>query len=93
MPHVAPRTASRARDPGRYQSHRPAQPLLYQLVDAYYPALAALMAAPRKDLPGYLPRDFEEFPQCGRLEHRFLRVCCESCEAERLVAFSCHRRA
>nr|QIQ11742.1 Mobile element protein [Klebsiella pneumoniae] len=29
MPHVAARTASRDRDTGRYQSHRPEQTLLY----------------------------------------------------------------
>lgn len=44
MPHVAARTASRDRDTGRYQSHRPEQTLLYQIVDEYYPAFAALMA-------------------------------------------------
>ncbi len=43
MPHVAARTASRDRDTGRYQSHRPEQTLLYQIVDEYYPAFAALM--------------------------------------------------
>ena len=43
-------------------------------------------------LPGYVQREFEEFLQCGRLEHGFLRVRCESCHAEHLVAFSCKRR-
>ena len=53
MPHVAARTASRDRDTGRYQSHRPEQTLLYQIVDEYYPAFAALMAEQGKELPGY----------------------------------------
>ncbi|MBT0973796.1 IS91-like element ISVsa3 family transposase [Salmonella enterica subsp. enterica serovar 1,4,[5],12:i:-] len=92
MPHVAARTASRDRDTGRYQSHRPEQTLLYQIVDEYYPAFAALMAEQGKELPGYVQRKFEEFLQCGRLEHGFLRVRCESCHAEHLVAFSCKRR-
>jgi hypothetical protein len=82
MPHVAARTASRDRDTGRYQSHRPEQTLLYQIVDEYYPAFAALMAEQGKELPGYVQREFEEFLQCGRLEHGFLRVRCESCHAE-----------
>lgn len=30
--------------------------------------------------------------KCGRLEHRFLRVQCEACHHEKLVAFSCKRR-
>ncbi len=93
MPHVAARTASRDRDTGRYQSHRPEQTLLYQIVDEYYPAFAALMAEQGKELPGYVQREFEEFLQCGRLEHGFLRVRCESCHAEHLVAFSCKRPA
>ncbi len=78
MPHVAARTASRDRDTGRYQSHRPEQTLLYQIVDEYYPAFAALMAEQGKELPGYVQREFEEFLQCGRLEHGFLRVRCAS---------------
>ncbi|STV76287.1 transposase [Klebsiella pneumoniae] len=65
MPHVAARTASRDRDTGRYQSHRPEQTLLYQIVDEYYPAFAALMAEQGKELPGYVQREFEEFLQCG----------------------------
>ena len=45
MPHAAAaRMASRERDAGRYQRHRPEQTLLYQIVDEYYPALAAHLA-------------------------------------------------
>jgi len=92
MSHVAARMASRDEDAGRYQRHRPEQTLLYQIVDEYYPAFAALMAEQGKELPGYVQREFEEFLQCGRLEHGFLRVRCESCHAEHLVTFSCKRR-
>jgi len=31
-------------------------------------------------------------PKCGRLEYGFLRVRCEECHHERLVAFSCKKR-
>jgi len=34
--------------------------------------------------PGYL--------RCGRLEHGFLRLRCDTCHAEHLLAFSCKRR-
>ena len=43
-------------------------------------------------LPGYVVREFEDYLECGRLEHGFLRVRCESCHHEKLVAFSCKRR-
>jgi len=93
MPQVAAaRTANRDRDAGRYQRHRPEQTLFYQIVDEYYPAFAALMAEQGKELPSYVQRESEEFLKCGRLEHGFLRLRCESCHAEHLVAFSGKRR-
>ena len=50
------------------------------------------MAAEDKSLPGYVQREFEAYLKCGLLDHGFLRVRCESCYAEQLVAFSCKRR-
>ena len=41
------------------------------------------------ELPGYVQREFEDYLKCGRLDHGFLRVRCESCHAEHLAAFSC----
>ena len=72
----------------RYERHRPEQTLLYQLVDEYYPAFVAQLAAHGMELPGYVRREFEGYLKCGRLEHGFLRVRCDTCHAERLVAFS-----
>jgi nitroreductase len=46
------------------------------------------MSAQGAPLPEYVQREFEEYLRCGRLEHGFLRVRCESCHAEHLVAFS-----
>ncbi len=61
-----PGRPARDRDTGRYQSHRPEQTLLYQIVDEYYLAFAALMAEQGKELPGYVQREFEEFLQSPR---------------------------
>ena len=57
-----------------YERHRPEQTLLYQLVEEYYPAFVAQLAAQGTQLPGYVQRDFEDYLKCGRLEHGFLRV-------------------
>jgi WD40 repeat protein len=46
------------------------------------------LAAQGRALPGYVEREFEDYLKCGRLEHGFLRVRCDSCHAEHLVAFS-----
>ena len=77
---------------GEYARHRPEQTLLYQLVEAHYPAFVAHLAARERTLPVHVQREFEAYLKCGRLEHGFLRVCCADCHAERLVAFSCKRR-
>jgi len=37
-----------------------------------------------KTLPAYVRREFENYLRCGRLEHGFLRVRCESCHIENL---------
>ncbi|MCP4233851.1 MAG: transposase, partial [Aestuariibacter sp.] len=76
----------------RYARHRPDQTLLYQLVERYYPDLAELMAEQGRALPGYVRKEFDEYLKCGRLEYGFLRLRCDTCHAERLLAFSCKRR-
>lgn len=76
----------------RYQRHRPEQTLLYRIVEQHYPALVNQLAAQGAALPKYVTREFEDYLQCGRLEHGFLRVRCGTCHAEQLVAFSCKRR-
>ena len=53
--------------------------------------LRTLLAVGRT-LPDYVHQEFEDYLKCGRLEHGFLRVRCEDCRHERLVAFSCKRR-
>jgi len=72
-----------------YQRHRPEKTLLYQLVLKHYPVFRQQLAEEGKILPGYVQLEFEDYLKCGRLEHGFLRVQCENCHEERLVAFSC----
>ena len=43
-------------------------------------------------LPRYVEGEFEAYLKCGLLEHGFLVVKCDSCQAEKLVAYSCKRR-
>jgi ribosomal protein S27E len=76
----------------RYERHRAEQTLLYQLVEQYYPAFVAPLVAQGTELPEYVRREFEDYLKCGRLEHGFLRVRCDTCHAEHLVAFSCKHR-
>jgi hypothetical protein len=88
LPLPAGREASAGSGATRYARHRPERTLLYQLVQEYYPALKAHLAAQGRALPGYVEQEFEDYLRCGCLEHGFLRVRCDSCHAEHLVAFS-----
>ena len=75
-----------------YARHRPEETQLYRLVEQHYPAFVAHLCEQGKALPAYVEHEFEAYLKCGRLEQGFLRVRCESCHFERLVAFSCKKR-
>ena len=92
LPLPAGREASPDSGAARYERHRPERTLLYQLVQEYYPAFKAHLAAQGTAVPGYVEQEFEDYLKCGRLEHGFLRVRCDACHAEHLVALSCKKR-
>ena len=75
-----------------YIRHRPETTLLYQVIREYWPEFQAELASHGKTLPAYVTNEFDEFLKCGILEHGFLRVRCEACHDEKLVAFSCKKR-
>ena len=45
-----------------------------------------------RDLPKFVRREFDTFLGCGVLQYGFLRVRCQDCGDDRLVAFSCKGR-
>ena len=62
-----------------YERHRPENTLPYQIIDEYYPHFLALMEQQGCSIPLYVQSEFDDYLQCGRLEHGFLRVRCEGC--------------
>ena len=72
----------------RFRRHRLEQTLLYRLIEQCYPDFEMQWASEGRVLPDYVRREFDEYLKCGRLEHGFLRVQCESYYAEHLIAFS-----
>lgn len=70
----------------------PNRPWLYRIIEQHYPVFVDCMAGQGRPVPDYVQREFEDWLRCGRLEHGFLRVRCDTCHAEHLVAFSCKRR-
>jgi len=79
---------ARSNSAANYVRHRPETTLLYQIAQEYWPEFQAELASNDKYLPAYVTKEFDEYLKCGRLEHGFLRVRCETCHGERAVAFS-----
>src|SRR6266566_962611 len=77
-----------------YEPRDPSRTVLYKVVaDHLETFLASLDADPdAKGLPAYVEREFYDYLQCGILAHGFLRLGCDTCKKEMLLAFSCKRR-
>jgi ribosomal protein S27E len=76
----------------RYERHEAKNTLLYKIIKEYYPCYLSHLADEERTLPLYVQREFDDYLECGLLEHGFLRVRCEDCHHERMVAFSCKHR-
>lgn len=75
-----------------YRRHRPEQTSLYSIVSEHYTQFVQAIEQTGDGLPGFVRQEFEDYLKCGLLEHGFLRVKCDGCRHEHLVAFSCKRR-
>lgn len=69
--------------------------MLYGVVQQHLSTfLARTDAAPgRRSLPRWVRREFERYLDCGILAKGFVRVHCDTCRQDMLVAFSCKGRA
>ena len=89
----APQTRPSSTAHVHYQRRRPVQTALYQLVqnhvDSFY---AQVEAQTGHSLPPYIKAEFDAFLDCGILTNGFLRLRCEDCRHEKLVAFSRKKR-
>jgi hypothetical protein len=72
-----------------YRRHRPEQTVLYAVIAEHYPRFLQAIEASGGHLPAFMRQEFEAYLECGLLEHGFLRVKCDGCRHEHLVAFSC----
>jgi len=79
--------------PVHYERHRPEQTTLYRLVQQHAATFfKQAEAAAGADLPQFVKDEFDAFLECGILAHGFLRLRCDDCGHDKLVAFSCKRR-
>jgi hypothetical protein len=90
LPKLLPRPCS-APSP-RLQCRRPEATVLYQTVQHSLETFLARAAQRDRCVPRFVERELRAYLECGLLPFGFLRLRCEDCGHERLLAFSCKGR-
>jgi len=72
-----------------YEPRDPRRTVLYKVIAEHLETfLASFDADPdAKRLPDSVPREFYDYVQCGILAHGLLRLGCDTCKTEVLLAF------
>ncbi len=76
-----------------YERHEPEKTLLHEIVREQ---LEPFLARARRDgapVARFVERELRAYLDCGILAHGFLRLHCDTCGRDRLLAFSCKGRA
>src|SRR5207244_11132593 len=77
-----------------YEPRDPSSTVLSKVIAEHFETfLVSLDDDPdARGLPAYVQREFYDYLQCGILAHGFVRLGCDTCKHEMLLAFSCKRR-
>ncbi len=75
-----------------YERHEPEKTLLHQVVGEQLEGFLASSRNRDQAPPRFVEQELRSFLRCGVLAHGFLRLHCDGCGHDRLVAFSCKRR-
>ena len=75
-----------------YPRRRPELTPCYRILQGELDTFIAARKAEGRPVPDYVAEEFEAYLKRGILSHGFLRLQCESCQEEKIVAFSCKKR-
>lgn len=76
-----------------YSRHQPEKTSLYQIIQSNLTKFIEQVEAEKGyPLPNFVIKEFYDYLDCGILAKGFLRLHCEGCGADGLVAFSCKHR-
>jgi len=75
-----------------YARRRPEESVLYGVVQKELETFLARAQARERLVPRFVERELRGFLRCGILAHGFVRVRCDGCGLDRVVAFSCKGR-
>ncbi|MFT5562653.1 MAG: ribosomal protein S27E, partial [Litorivivens sp.] len=75
-----------------YQRHKPEETDLYKIIEENLSSFQSHLSNADISLPAFVHNEFRSYLRSGMLKHGFLRVKCNGCRFEHLVAFSCKHR-
>ena len=76
----------------KYARRRPELTPCYKIIQEHLSTFIAERESEGRPLPAYVVEEFEAYLECGILAYGFLRLKCEDCDEEKIVAFSCKKR-
>ncbi len=76
-----------------YQRHRPEQTLLHEVIREHLEGFITGSRERAAPVARFVERELRAYLECGVLAHGFLRLHCDACGNDRLLAFSCKGRA
>jgi len=76
-----------------YLPRDPAASVLYGVVSEQLETFLDRQRRRERLVPRFVERELRSFLECGVLAHGFLRVHCDACGRDRVVAFSCKGRS
>jgi hypothetical protein len=80
-------------DPFEYRRREPETTVLYRVVQRNLETFPASAREQGRLVPRFVERELRAYLECGLLCRGFLRVRCDACSRERLVAFCCKTRS
>jgi hypothetical protein len=75
-----------------YQRRRPESTPCYRIIQQHWETFLEARNYEGKPLPKYIKDEFDAYLKCGIPAFGFLRLKCQSCDQEKIVAFSCKKR-
>jgi hypothetical protein len=75
-----------------YERRQPEETVLYGVVQGELETFLARARSRERTVPRFVERELRAYLRCGILAHGFVRVHCDECGLDRVVAFSCKSR-
>ena len=75
-----------------YEKRRPEETVLYKTLASNLNTFLRNLSEEGKRLPVHVEKELWAYLECGVLAYGFMRLRCDDCASEKLVAFSCKKR-